>query len=207
MATRPEGEPLTWVAVLAGLGVSNAGLDLSRPIGETIRGFEVIRGLDGTSRRAAWKPVPVRVLRAEEGGPRRQTADLPWLGSQVLVLSSRAVATLGEALERSGELLPLKCRDAEYWLFNALCVVDALDETQSELVRFAGGGVMKISQHVFDPRKLYGVEVFKLPQMLSRASRNCSAVRSMRPSDSSRSIGLTASRAQILDWYGRALMQ
>ena len=128
--------------------------------------FEVVRSLDGTSRRAGWRPIPVRVLRADEDGSTRRSADIPWLGDHVLVLSCRGVGVLGEVLSRSGELLPLECDDGEYWLFNALRVVDALDFEASELVRFTGGRVLRIVHHEFIPQKLVDAEVFKLPEML-----------------------------------------
>jgi hypothetical protein len=127
--------------------------------------FEVFRSLDGTPRNTAWKPISVRVLRFDELGEPRRPADLPWLGGHVLVLTARAVDALGERLRQSGELLPLRCDDADLYVYNPLQVVDALDENCSDLVRFYGGRVMTIARHAFKAEALVGANVFKLPQM------------------------------------------
>lgn len=127
---------------------------------------ETFRSFDGTPRRASWRPVPVTVLRSDEDGEPWRAADLPWLGSHVLVVSARAAERLGEQLQRDGELLPLACADAALFVFNPLRVVDALDEEHSDLVRFAGGRVMRITRHAFRRDRLGDVGVFKVPQLL-----------------------------------------
>jgi hypothetical protein len=94
-----------------------------------------------------------------------QRYDLPWLGANVLVLTSRAVEALGDVLSQSGELLPLACSDAELYVFNPLQLVDALDEEASELVRFESGRVMAIDRYVFKPGALGDAKVFNVPQL------------------------------------------
>ena len=126
---------------------------------------EVFRGLDGTPWRAGWRPVPVYRLRTTRTSAPRAESDLPWLASHLLVLREKAVAALGDVLADYGKLLPLSCPDAELWVFNALRLVDALDEEQSTLVRFTGGRIADIQRHVFHPDRVAGVEIFRLPQM------------------------------------------
>jgi hypothetical protein len=125
---------------------------------------EVFHGMDGTPRRAGWRPVPVYRVTTTSAGTPRAESDLPWLGSHVLVLRDKAVGALGDVLAGYGELMPLSCPDTELWVFNALRVVDALDEERSTLRRFTSGRIADIQRHVFHPDRVAGVEVFRLPQ-------------------------------------------
>ncbi|MPZ41568.1 MAG: hypothetical protein GEU95_26690 [Rhizobiales bacterium] len=120
----------------------------------------------GTSRRATWRPIPVARLAVDDEGEPRAQADLPWLGGHVLVLRERAVTMLAPLLDRYGELLPLACPDADLWLFNVLTVVDALDEKNSELIRFDDGDILNVERYEFRPDLVAGVAVFKVPQLL-----------------------------------------
>ncbi|GAA4671648.1 imm11 family protein [Phytohabitans rumicis] len=121
-------------------------------------------GFDGTPRAGAWSPVPMYLLRSDEGGPRRR-ADLPWLGSHVLILRDEAIAEVGPILADHGELLPLECADAGLVVLNVTRVVDALDEERSDIVRFSSGRIMDIKKATFRGELLTGPAVFKIPQM------------------------------------------
>ncbi|MCY7315097.1 MAG: hypothetical protein LH480_05605 [Rubrivivax sp.] len=55
-------------------------------------------------------------------------------------------------------------QDPTYWLFYITNVVDALDEEQSELVRFRDGGVMRIASYTFKPEAVRDQWLFTLPQ-------------------------------------------
>ena len=138
------------------------GFEWVLPVHDT--DHEYLWSLDGTSRQATWRPVPVARLTADEQGNPRAEADLPWLGGHVLVLRPSAVAALGPLLERHGELLPLDCPDAELWLFNTMTVVDALDEDHSELVRFDDGAILAVERYAFHAEAV--APVFKVPQLL-----------------------------------------
>ena len=127
---------------------------------------ELLWQLNGTSRRATWRPMPVAMLTADEHGELRAQADLPWLGSHVLVLRERAVTVLRPLLDRTGELLPFACPDADLWLFNVLTVVDALDEEHSELIRFDDGSILAVERYAFRPEVARGLPLFKVPQLL-----------------------------------------
>jgi hypothetical protein len=74
------------------------------------------------------------------------------------------VDALGPLLARHGELLPLACADADLWLFNALTVVDALDEDRSEIVRFDDGSILSVDRYAFRDDAV--APVFKVPQLL-----------------------------------------
>ncbi len=127
---------------------------------------EYLWSLDGTPRLRGWHPIPVTRLTVEEDGQPRAKSDFPWLGAHVLVLRERAVATLEPALRSCGELLPLACPDAELWLFHALTVADALDESASGIVRFSDGKILTVERYEFHPEKVPNVPIFKVPQLL-----------------------------------------
>ena len=78
--------------------------------------------------------------------------------------SARAKELLGPHINGLGQWLALECGEAPYWLFNITNLIDALDEPQSELVRFTDGGIMRIAQFGFHPTQLVGQLIFKVPQ-------------------------------------------
>ena len=126
--------------------------------------WEVFRSFDGSSLSASWHPIRVRLGYSDEGMEYRSAA-LPWMGRHVLVLKREALDALGPLLDRWGEILPLQCAAAELFVFNPSRFVSALDQERSEVVRFGEGRIMKINKHVFDPRAIADVEIFKLEEM------------------------------------------
>jgi len=76
------------------------------------------------------------------------------------VFSDRAKNILGPHIDSLGQWLRLECSEEPYWLFNITNVVNAMDESRSELLRFAHGGVMRIARFAFDPERLRGQLVF-----------------------------------------------
>lgn len=100
--------------------------------------------------------------------PRRvPRGDFPSLTPSAPIFSQRAVSTLRDVLEDYGELLPIIAGGEEYFLFNATRIVDALDESNSEIIRFEGTTrVMYIDTYVFFKKKISGLLMFKIPQMI-----------------------------------------
>jgi len=76
------------------------------------------------------------------------------------VFSDRAKQILGAHIDGLGQWLKLECDEAPYWLFNITNVLDALDESRSELARYRSGGVMAIDRYVFHPERLCGQMMF-----------------------------------------------
>lgn len=64
-----------------------------------------------------------------------------------------------------GRVLPLECEDEPLKVFNACHVSDALDEIESDIVRFGSGRIMTIRAHVFRAGEIGDADVFKLSQM------------------------------------------
>ena len=129
--------------------------------------YEVFRSFDGRPRKAGWKPIRVRRVRADD----RQDfkcSDFPWLGSHALVLRNAAVDALRDLWTANGELLPLIDIDGvDPSVFNAR-VVDALDESRSSLATFPGSNrIMRIERHVFLPDVVEQLDIFRLPHRAS----------------------------------------
>ena len=91
--------------------------------------------------------------------------DFPSLIPNVPVFSRRAVAQLHDLLDGNGELLSTFVGREEYFLFNVTRVLDALDESKSELERFDDGRVFYIDHHSFFEDKLVGSSIFKIQQV------------------------------------------
>ncbi len=91
--------------------------------------------------------------------------DFPSLIPNVPIFSRRAVAALRDLLEPNGEILPVMIAGAEYFLYNVTRVVDALDESGSDIVRFKDSSdVLTIHDFAFFEKKVSGMIVFKIPQ-------------------------------------------
>jgi hypothetical protein len=89
--------------------------------------------------------------------------DFPWLVG-VPVFSSRAIHALGDLLEGHGEILPTTIEGEQYFLFNVTKVIDALDEANSEVIRYVGSAkVLRIPRYIFSAEKLTGIVIFKIP--------------------------------------------
>ena len=121
---------------------------------------------EGTPRGQSY-PVPAG-KRNREGDTIRSDVlpDFTNLGLEPIpTFSERATEALHSVLTEHGELAPVQMDEStKYFGFNATTIVDALDESRSEIARFRDGRVMKVMRHVF----LDSVEgvppIFKIPQ-------------------------------------------
>lgn len=107
----------------------------------------------------------MELLRVDDRGGTRKRADMPWLGSHVLVLRDEAIESVGRLIAPYGEILPLRVNDARLSVFSARLLPGALDEERSELVRFGSGQIMDLKRPVFHDEIVDGVGAFKLPEM------------------------------------------
>ncbi len=132
------------------------------------RSVEVGRALNGTPQRDSWIPCPAGICREDDDGSPLLRSESPWMcHSSSLALTESVVSKIGGFLSKIGELLPLDCEDEPLYIWHPLSVVDAVDFDASEGVwGLSGGRVMRIKRPVFIPSKLYGIEAFKIPQML-----------------------------------------
>lgn len=127
--------------------------------------FETINMLvNGMPRLSTWDSLPVEIV-TEDRGRKLVASDSPWLGSHALVFKKAVVDLVGPMLSEYGELLPLRCPQADLLMYNATRVLDALDERTSTIRRFAGGGIMMIERHVFRPDVLGTMDIFRIPNL------------------------------------------
>ena len=125
--------------------------------------WEQIYRFDGTPLADRWRPLAVK---ADEQEIRDLPAsDFPHLFGAVPVFRKSAATVLRPLLEGNGELLPLFCDEGEYFIFNVLRMVDALDERASQIIKFPNSEkILEIEHFVFKPAQLASVDIFKLPQ-------------------------------------------
>jgi hypothetical protein len=122
---------------------------------------------EGAPMASTWEPLLVEILR-DRVHRNRPRSDFPSLDGVIPVFSERAIAAMRDLLEPRGEILPLRCHEGTYFAYNVTRVIDALDETRSELERFDDGRVMWIDRPAFFPDRLAGEVIFKIPQSRAR---------------------------------------
>ncbi len=126
-------------------------------------GFSLLAALNDGPAGQAWTPLAAEWIEDDlnEGKPK---SDFPTLGT-FPVFSQRAVDALLDLLVENGELLPLEVEDGKYYIYNVTRRLDALDEEQSELMRFSTGRIMNVMRYGFQRAKLQGAAIFKVPQI------------------------------------------
>lgn len=127
--------------------------------------FETFHAVKARSAGGEWVPVEMGLIRTDDQGRPQRRADLPWLGSDVLVLRDEAIEAVGPLLLQSGELLPLACDEADLVVFSARLVEGALDEERSRIVRFPSGKILALPRPVFHDDVVSSARAFGLAEM------------------------------------------
>jgi hypothetical protein len=127
--------------------------------------FQKLR-FDGTHWAKNWQPVRMKRLKQSEQGTRLQPSDFPACsGGDMLVVSRTAKETIGEQLQKYGELLPLQCDEGEFWILNVTVLLDVLDEGASKVLRASDTGeVLLVQKPAFKVSALQGAGLFKVAQ-------------------------------------------
>ncbi len=114
---------------------------------------------DGTPMKLPWTDVQM----AWDPASRSPKGDFNLMLS-VPTFSSRAIDTLRDLLEGNGEILPTRCEGEPWFFFNVTRVIDALDESRSEVCTYLGTPeIMAIDRYAFFAEKLIGITIFKIP--------------------------------------------
>ena len=123
---------------------------------------EFIRRFSNSPTKSSCKDLELRF-----DSRRSPMGDFPSLTPALSVFSQKAVSALRDVLEENGKLVPIIAGGEDYFLFHATRVVDALDESNSEIIRFEGTSrVMYIETYAFFQEKLTEVILFKIPQLI-----------------------------------------
>jgi hypothetical protein len=126
--------------------------------------FEFARRFNGKPMERPWTDVTIGIDPDTRSFPE---GDFPSLIGGVPVFSPKAVGALRDMLVGNGEILPVTIVGRQYFLYNVTCVVDALDEKNSEIIRFTNSSrVLNIDEYAFFPKKLSGKAIFKIPQLV-----------------------------------------
>lgn len=119
----------------------------------------------GISVAAGWQPLRIQLISTlgeeDEIDPPVLT-DCPHLGAAQLLLSARARDALAPLLEPEGEFLAVEAAFGDYWIYNCLRSLDALDEAQSAIERFPDGGIKRITRHELQPEVIGQHAIFHL---------------------------------------------
>jgi hypothetical protein len=93
--------------------------------------------------------------------------DYPSLHPNIPVFNQKAVTALKYLLEENGEIFPTVCGGERLFFFNVTRVIDALNESESEVIRFNNSSkVLDIDRYSFYEKKLIGASIFRIPQFL-----------------------------------------
>lgn len=120
---------------------------------------------DGRPLQKTWIPISVRRVPDTERRKRQVEVDFPAGSVGDLLLNRRVVNSIGDYLSQYGELLPLACSDRELWTLNVTCFVDALDESQSRVIRATDEDrILMIDKYVLYSELVANKGLFRLPQ-------------------------------------------
>jgi hypothetical protein len=125
------------------------------------------RRLTGIPVAQEWPTPQVDIIYQHPKGKWLQASDFPsFTVSHIPVFSTKAVEILGDVLTKNGELLPLNCIDGEYFAYNVLNLVSALDQEKSDIVRFPAGRIMTVRKYALYEDKLADQMIFKIPEIV-----------------------------------------
>lgn len=123
--------------------------------------FRWYQRFDGTSQTRYWSGK-VKFKFEPRADPK---GDIFSLLGGAPIFSFKAVKSLSDLLEPSGELLKLRCQKDTLFLYNVTRLVDALDVDNSDLARFSDGAILDIEWHSFREDRIRAEVVFKLPEL------------------------------------------
>ena len=123
---------------------------------------EFLWRFDGTPMEGRWTDVAFTWDPETAGLPK---GDYPFLMLGLPIFTRRAIEDLGDLLEGNGEIIPTTCEGDQIFFFNVTRIIDALDESDSEVIRFDDcSDVMYIDRYAFFAAKLVESTIFKIPQ-------------------------------------------
>lgn len=113
---------------------------------------------DGTEKVKEWSPVRVQRMYRN-----RKFSNTPGLSPHLPVFDKKAVSILKDFLIDNAEILPLDCKDGDFYLINVTNIIDCIDYEKSEYKTFNDENrIMRFIKYVFDQRNINGVDLFRL---------------------------------------------
>jgi hypothetical protein len=116
-----------------------------------------------------WVPLPLMRNYSVNGNMAKPLGDRAGIDANLdpMLLGRRALNVLLPHIGNLGQVLPLVFEEAEYSFFNVTNVVDALDESASELKYFKDGGFHRVLSYAFKSEAIRDQWIFKIPQQRS----------------------------------------
>lgn len=124
--------------------------------------FELCSGLPLQN---TWRPILMEFDR-ELQDPEyvRRIGDCASPISSCPIFSKYAIEALSPILQEHGELLPVVCTEGEYFAYNHLTCIEAVDLSQSVVEWLPSGGIMSYRTLYFIPDRIANLMLFKIPQ-------------------------------------------
>ena len=140
------------------------GYELCHPVNPD--DFETITTqINGAPCLNGWKPLKMKLVKRDEGRDLSRIRRSFGMVQMSPFLRRGPFASLFLLLREYGELLKLICEESEVSIYNPTRVVDALDETISDIRRFDNGRIMMIYRYVFRADVIQNVHIFKIPNL------------------------------------------
>jgi hypothetical protein len=110
---------------------------------------------------ATWEPLKLKF------SGKGKVGDCPSFLFFLPIFSEKAISSLNHLMFESVEYLPVICPGkVKYFAVNVLKVVDCIDHSKSDAIRFDDGRVMKFKKYAFKKELLQGAHIFKIPDFL-----------------------------------------
>lgn len=124
-------------------------------------GVELNRSLyDGIARIDSWVPFELYDIPEVKGSPDCDVAY--FYGGLQIVVNAKTKDLLQDYLGQDAEFLPVSYHRGQYWLLNALCVLNCLDYDHAKCSFFSDGRPIRVSEYAFVPESLKGHDIFRI---------------------------------------------
>lgn len=118
----------------------------------------LVQSFNGSQKVKDWKPINVKRMYD------REFSNTPGLASHIPVLDDKAIAILQDLLKGNAEILPLNCKEGDFFAINVTNILDCVDYKKSEYKTFRDGKrIMRFIKYVFKPQELISQHLFKIP--------------------------------------------
>ena len=123
---------------------------------------DLVQRFNGTPIGQSWRQVD---LEYDPDSMHLPVGDFPSiLLSHIPVFSVRAAESLEPLLQKTGELLPMRCGDDTYFAFNVTSAIPGLSKA-SDIRYFPSGRIMDVKTFIIDHEQLTADPIFKLSEV------------------------------------------
>jgi hypothetical protein len=140
------------------------GYELCQPINQSDLD-RIPELINGKSQQENWEPIKVKIIKKEEGKTLIKS-DAPWSGVDAfMIFTDKVVDVLGTFLRKYGELLELKNKESNLYIYNPFLCENAVDIEKSELMKLGSGKIISITKYVFNKEIISNLGSFKIDNL------------------------------------------